>query len=365
MGTEVEVRKETETNQNNNIYMPNLLAKQIIGDIEITNEDKKEDIISNSSINENERKNKNKEELIIKDNLDEENDININKTKKSVSIKNNKTFFDGIFSDINKRQYSNNTNLFISQTAEAIKMEITNQKKDIDYRKFKFNGITVIQNLKDYIPSDITKEEIQDNLNSDNNIDINKTKKTISIKNNKTFFNSILSDVNKGQYFNNTNLFISQTAEAIKMEITNQKKDIDYRKFKFNGITVIQNLKDYIPNDITREEIKDMVYNAFGEGLVDDNKYYIPGKTVTKKQANEIINLIESYIRDDMIVTNLENNTLLNGVNLVIDLVDLNKDIIKEKMFKGKNPSDLQLENTLKNLSGGLTNVKILSIDFQ
>ena len=270
MGTEVEVRKETETNQNNNIYMPNLLAKQIIGDIEITNEDKKEDIISNSSINENKRNNKNKEELIIKDNLDEENDININKTKKSVSIKNNKTFFDGIFSDINKRQYSNNTNLFISQTAEAI-----------------------------------------------------------------------------------------------KMEITNQKKDIDYRKFKFNGITVIQNLKDYIPNDITKDEIKDMVYNAFGDGLVDDNKYYIPGKTVTRQQANEIVNLIESYIKDDSIVTNLENDSILNGVNIIIDLVDLNKDIIKEKMFKGKNPSDLQLENTLKNLSGGLSNIKVLSIEFQ
>ena len=270
MGTEVEVRKETETNQNNNIYMPNLLAKQIIGDIEITNEDKKEDIISNSSINENKRNNKNKEELIIKDNLDEENDININKTKKSVSIKNNKTFFDGIFSDVNKRQYSNNTNLFISQTAEAI-----------------------------------------------------------------------------------------------KMEITNQKKDIDYRKFKFNGITVIQNLKDYIPRDITKEEIKDMVYNAFGEGLVDDNKYYIPGKTVTRQQANEIVNLIESYIKDDSIVTNLENDSILNGVNIIIDLVDLNKDIIKEKMFKGKNPSDLQLENTLKNLSGGLSNIKVLSIEFQ
>ena len=270
MGTEVKVRKETETNQNNNIYMPNLLAKQIIGDIEITNEDKKEDIISNSSINENKRNNKNKEELIIKDNLDEENDININKTKKSVSIKNNKTFFDGIFSDVNKRQYSNNTNLFISQTAEAI-----------------------------------------------------------------------------------------------KMEITNQKKDIDYRKFKFNGITVIQNLKDYIPNDITKDEIKDMVYNAFGDGLVDDNKYYIPGKTVTRQQANEIVNLIESYIKDDAIVTNLENDSILNGVNLIIDLVDLNKDIIKEKMFKGKNPSDLQLENTLKNLSGGLSNIKVLSIEFQ
>ena len=269
MGTEVEIRKETETNQNNNIYMPNLLAKQIIGDVEITN-DKKEDIISNNSLNKNNKNENNNEELII-----------------------------------------------------------------------------------------------QDNLNNDNNIDINKTKKTISIKNNKTFFNNILSDVNKGQYFNNTNLFISQTAEAIKMEITNQKKDIEYRKFKFNGITVIQNLKDYIPSDITKEEIKDMVYNAFGDGLVDDKKYYIPGKTVTREQANEIVNLIESYIKDDAIVTNLENNSILKGVNLIIDLVDLNKDIIKEKMFKGKNPSDLQLENTLKNLSGGLNNIKILSIEFQ
>ena len=68
---------------------------------------------------------------------------------------------------------------------------------------------------------------------------------------------------------------MAHTAEAIKMEITNQKQDLDYRKFKFNGITVLQNLKDYIPERITREEIKDMIFNAFGEGLVDDDRYYI------------------------------------------------------------------------------------------
>jgi cell division protein ZapA (FtsZ GTPase activity inhibitor) len=171
--------------------------------------------------------------------------------------------------------------------------------------------------------------------------------------------------VNKGQYFNNTNLFISQTAEAIKMEITNQKKDIEYRKFKFNGITVIQNLKDYMPEHITREEIKDMIYNAFGEGLVNDKKYYIPGKTVTREQADAIVDLIEQYIKDDTNLENFESKSILDGVNLTIDLVDLNKDIIKEKMFKGKNPSNTQLENILKNLSQGQNNVKILSIEFQ
>ena len=223
--------KETETNQNNNVYLPNMLAKQIIGDVEVSVENKKDKIISDTSlIDKNSNNNK---DLIIKDN-------------------------------------------------------INNEKDD----------------------------------------DINKTKELETKKSNKAFANNIFSDVNKGKYFNNSNLFISHTADAIKMEITNQKENIDYRKFKFNGITVIQNLRDYIPRDITKDEIRDMVYTAFGDGLVDDKKYYIPGKTVTREQADEIINLIESYIRNDEIVTNLENNEILNGVNLVIDLVDLNKDII-------------------------------------
>ena len=49
------------------------------------------------------------------------------------------------------------------------------------------------------------------------------------------------------------------------MEITMQKRDLDYRKYKFNGITVIQNLKDYLPENITKEEIKEMEYNAIAE----------------------------------------------------------------------------------------------------
>ena len=34
-------------------------------------------------------------------------------------------------------------------------------------------------------------------------------------------------------------------------------------------------------------------------------------------------------------------------------------------MFKGKNPSNKELDNIFKNLSQGYTNVKILSIEFQ
>ena len=72
-----ESRKETETNQNN-IFLPDLLAKQIIGDPEINNEDKKDKNISDTSIND--KNNKNKEELVImENNVDNKNDILIKK----------------------------------------------------------------------------------------------------------------------------------------------------------------------------------------------------------------------------------------------------------------------------------------------
>ena len=211
-----------------------------------------------------------------------------------------------------------------------------------------------------------------ENENNQNNREIDSNRKYLNVNNdfdalnngNRYNDNDIITSKSKSQLYNN-NYFVAHTAEAIKMEITNQKKGLDYRKFKFNGITVIQNLKDYIPSNITKGELKEMIYNAFGEGLVDDERYFIPGKTVTRRQASAIVDLIEKYIKNDSNIENLKDNSILNGVNLVIDLVDLNKQIIKEKMFKGKNPSDLQLENTLKNLSQGLNNVKILSIEFQ
>jgi hypothetical protein len=268
MGNSEEYQESQQ--EQNNIYIPNLLAKKIVGD----NESRKNDSPMNSFDNKNE---------------------------------------------INKGTYIN-------------EKKIGNQK---------MNELSSEKNKYKYL--NINKEF--DYLNNDDNND-----------------NDIITKGKALSY--NNNIFINHNPEAIKMEITNQKKDLGYKKYKFNGITVVQNLKDYLPKDISKEEIKEMIYNAFGEGLVDDAKYFIPGKTVTRKQANAIVDLVANFIKNDSIVKNL-NKDFLNGVNIIIDLVDLNKNIIKEKMFKGKNPSDRELENIFKNLSQGYTNVKILSIEFQ
>ena len=139
-----------------------------------------------------------------------------------------------------------------------------------------------------------------------------------------------------------------------------EKKKI-MKKTKINGITIVENLKDYFPEDITKEEIKKLVFEAFGDSLVEDMSLYIPGQTVTYEQAIELSNYIYN------IVKNKKNNNekCLEDLNVKIDLVPLNRKLIKDKMFKGKEPTDKQIENVFQSYGGESNDIKVLTIEFQ
>ena len=44
------------------------------------------------------------------------------------------------------------------------------------------------------------------------------------------------------------------------------------------------NLKEFFPEDISKEEIRTMVINAFRDNIVNNDKY-IHGKNITKEQS--------------------------------------------------------------------------------
>ena len=144
-------------------------------------------------------------------------------------------------------------------------------------------------------------------------------------------------------------------------ETEEEEKNKNLKKSKINGITIVQNLKDYFPEDITKEEIKNLVFEAFGDSIVDDMSLYIPGQTVTFEQAIELSNYIYN------IVKNKQNNNeqCLEDLNVKIDLVPLNKKLIREKMFKGQDPSEKQIENVFQSYGGESNNIKVLTIEFQ
>ena len=60
----------------------------------------------------------------------------------------------------------------------------------------------------------------------------------------------------------------------------------------------------------------------------------------------------------------MKTNRALERLNIKIDLVTLDKYLIKDILFKGKDPSEKQLENTRKSLSGSSKETKVLTIEF-
>ena len=141
----------------------------------------------------------------------------------------------------------------------------------------------------------------------------------------------------------------------------NKKKNKNLKKSKINGITIVQDLKNYFPEDITKEEIRNLVFEAFGDLIVDDISLYIPGQTVTFEQATELSNYVYNFIKNKKNT----NDECLEQLNVKIDLVPLNKKLIKEKMFKGQEPSEKQLEDIYQSYGGESNNIKVLTIEFK
>ena len=61
-----------------------------------------------------------------------------------------------------------------------------------------------------------------------------------------------------------------------KMVINANKKvtvSKSYKKETQKGLTILENVKEILPKDISKENIKDMVYNALGYTIVDKSKF--------------------------------------------------------------------------------------------
>ena len=226
-----------------------------------------------------------------------------------------------------------------------------------EYDNNKNNNINKANNNTDNNSSNNNNDEYDD--------DKNKKKRR---KNNKNIFNETESNSNiNGDTYKN---MFSENGKTIPNYENNNKitiipeeeeKKKNIKKSKINGITIVENLKDYFPDDITKEEIQNLVFEAFGDSIVDDISLYIPGQTVIYEQAIELSNYIYNFVKNKK----NKNEKCLEDLNVKIDLVPLNKKLIKDKMFKGKDPSDKQLEEIYQSYGGETTDMKVLTIEFQ
>ena len=158
--------------------------------------------------------------------------------------------------------------------------------------------------------------------------------------------------------------------KLLEKEKENQKSIM--RKSKLNNITFVQNLKEYFPEEISKEEIRCMVMNALSGYIVNNKKNFVAGKTVTREQSEAIANLVFEKVKSDQNsqIEEYDEDNLTNEKNLLDDLKikvcmsDLTSDVVKKIFFKNKeNIPPEEVSRTIQNVSQGSENVKVLTIE--
>ena len=212
---------------------------------------------------------------------------------------------------------------------------------------------------------DNTNKEGENNANKEGKEDIKEEGKEDLLKEEKE---DLKEEGKESEIDNNVD------AELFKPIATlNLNRKSVMKKSKYRGITFVQNLKEFFPEDISKEEIRTMVINALSEYIVQNPKDYVKGKNLTREQSEALADIVYNKVKnnEDDVEEN-ENNDLnktekykiLDEVKVKIGMSDLNKDIAKKLFFKNRDDvSEEELKRTINNLSQGNENVKVLIIE--
>ena len=131
------------------------------------------------------------------------------------------------------------------------------------------------------------------------------------------------------------------------------------KKVSYKGVTILENVQKYMPENISREEIKDMVYEALKIGEYNNKSR---GK-LTEDKIEAIVDLILKA------VSNKDNQDLedkrLDDINAMIGFYDINKENIKKLFFKDQKPKDDELEEKVNTLDSICEEARLFAIELE
>ena len=210
---------------------------------------------------------------------------------------------------------------------------------------------------------------VEDSSKSENSEDRN-------IHNNEVLNIYPYRDNNEKLHLKKTNLLkyinISQD-DPFKINQKLENEEENNKNKNINGINIVHNLENYFANNITEEKIKEMVLNVMNKVIVDNKSEFIPGKNITKKQAEKIAKVLYKKItknkNSDMnILKEDENiNSILKNLKVKIEISELDKEsaqkMIKKDINIDKNNEDIN--KTIQEISKDNQNIKILFIKLE
>ena len=110
-----------------------------------------------------------------------------------------------------------------------------------------------------------------------------------------------------------------------------------------------------------------MVVNALGDTIVEDESKFIKGVNLTKAHVELIVDALFNIVTQTEEDENNEDDKYkdFKDINISIGFYDANEENVRKFMFKGKNPTDEQVKNTLNQLNSGEVDAKILAIELK
>lgn len=228
---------------------------------------------------------------------------------------------------------------------------INNVRKNNKEKENKKNPITII-----------TNEEGKAKENKEHLIQIGKEDLEEKSKKKYLLNRKVIERDEKEKEKKNNSLVNNPNEEMIKNE--KLKECNDSNKIKSNNcLTISDNILEFLPGDISKQEIKSMIYDALGSSIVKDKLKYIKGKNLTDEQVNFIIDILYDKVNKKNKKREF-NDEILEGQRINIEFRDINKQNVRKIIkFKDYNPTDEEIEEVLNQMFSENVKSKLFVIE--
>ena len=144
---------------------------------------------------------------------------------------------------------------------------------------------------------------------------------------------------------------------------TVETRKLNFKKKENEGILIMEGVEELIPEDLTEDDIYQLVQDALGENIVEKEEDKAPG-TITRKQARSVASLLYKKLRKKKGRHEIDISDYpdLKGLNIKIGAGQFTKDVIKNMMFNDENVDEKEIDRAYTKLAKN-PNVKALTIE--
>ena len=145
---------------------------------------------------------------------------------------------------------------------------------------------------------------------------------------------------------------------------TVETRKLNFKKKENEGLLIMDGVEELIPEDLTEDDIYQLVQDALGENIVEKEEDKVPG-TITRKQARSIASLLYKKLRKKKGRHEIDISDYpdLKGLNIKIGAGQFTKDVIKNMMFNDVNVDEKEIDKAYTKLAKNANDVKALTIE--